>query len=138
MNGTFDLSHCGDAGKYLSISTGYRRGKNPKNAIKAEIWVCPRFLIAKELDTTAAHFKPIMDNWQQEQAPIGLFWTLGSWNRMDWYNYLTTENPDNLSKTNLYENWKAAPRSDFVGGVSSRIRREELRDKGLSSFIFHF
>src|SRR6185437_1995335 len=38
LNGTFDLSKCGDMGQYLSISTGYRKKKNPENAGKLEIW----------------------------------------------------------------------------------------------------
>ena len=64
LNGTFDLSRCGDTGKYLSIATGYRKGKKPENASKVEIWFAPRFLIEKELNGAAAHFKPIMGNWK--------------------------------------------------------------------------
>ncbi|WP_032113621.1 hypothetical protein [Candidatus Paracaedibacter symbiosus] len=31
LEGTFDLSQCGNVGKYLSISTGYRKGKKQEN-----------------------------------------------------------------------------------------------------------
>ena len=34
LEGTFDLSECGDAGKYLSVSTGYRKGKKAENSSK--------------------------------------------------------------------------------------------------------
>ena len=56
LEGTFDLSKCGDAGNYFSISTGYRKQKIAKNESKVEIWFAPRFLIEKELKTTASHF----------------------------------------------------------------------------------
>ncbi len=103
LEGTFDLSRCGDTGKYLSIATGYRKGKKPENASKVEIWFAPRFLIEKELNGSAAHFKPIMGNWKQE-APVGMFWTWGGDGGLSDYDYLTTESMDNLSKINLYEN----------------------------------
>jgi len=106
LNGTFDLSLCGDTGKYLIISTGYRKSKKPENARKAEIWFAPRFLIEKNLGGTAVHFMPIMGNWKQE-APVGMFWTWGGWAADDHdMDYLATENMDNLSKINLYENLK--------------------------------
>lgn len=106
LEGTFDLSQCGDTGNYLSISTGYRKVKRPENASKVEIWFAPRFLIERELGTTAGHFKPIIDNWKQDVAPVGMFWTWGDWDDLGWYDYLTTENMENLSKIDLYENWK--------------------------------
>jgi len=107
LNGTFDLSHCGNTGKYLSISTGYRKGKKPENEGKVEIWFAPRFLIEKELNGAAAHFKKIMGNWKQE-APVGMFWTWGGSDDMSYgnYDYLTNEGMENLSKIDLYENWK--------------------------------
>ena len=79
LKGTFDLSRCGDTGNYLSIATGYRKGKNPQNKDKVEIWIAPRFMIEKELATTAGHFKEIMGKWNKERAPVGLFWTWGNW-----------------------------------------------------------
>ena len=106
LEGTFDLSQCGDTGQYLSISTGYRKGKRLENASKVEIWFAPRFLIEKELTTTAAHFQAIYGNWN-ESAAVGMFWTWGNWAAADDdMDYLTTENMDNLSKIDLYENWK--------------------------------
>ena len=106
LEGTFDLSCCGDTGKYLSISTGYRKERKPENASKVEIWICPRFLIEKEFNTTASYFKQIMANWTQEKAPVGLFWTNGWWGSLSNYDYLTSQSLDKLSNDNLYVKWK--------------------------------
>ncbi len=105
LEGTFDLSRCGDTGQYLSINTGYRKRKNPANKDKVEIWFCPRFLIEKELNSTAGHFRDIMTvtRWPQS-APIGVFWTWGSWD-VKYYDYLTTNTYDQLGNNNLYEKY---------------------------------
>ena len=106
LEGTFDLSRCGDMGKYLSISTGYKKRKKEENASKVEIWFTPRFLIEKELNTTAKHFQAIFPAKWNANAPVGIFWTWGGWDDLSWMDYLTTQNMDNLSKIDLYENWK--------------------------------
>jgi V8-like Glu-specific endopeptidase len=120
LEGRFDLSQCGDTEQYLSIATGYRKGKRPENEDKVEIWLAPRFLIERELNTTAEHFKPIMSDWRQE-APVGMFWTWG-------YDEVgageerscTWENMHNLSKEDLfYTFW-----SELDGGYSKLRRRE--------------
>ena len=107
LDGTFDLSQCGDTGNYLSISTGYRKVKKPENASKVEVWFTPRFLIEKEIQGTASHFKGIFPASWAPTAPVGIMWTWGGWeNLSDNFDYLTTEDMDNLSKIDLYENWK--------------------------------
>lgn len=89
LDGVFDLSRCGDASQYLSIATGYKKGKNPMNVNKIEIFITPRFLIAQELNTTAGHFKGLMSScfsapdWP-ETSPVGLFWTYGGWDNLEW------------------------------------------------------
>jgi len=138
LEGTFDLSRCGDTGKYLSIATGYRKGKKPENAGKVEIWFVPRFLIEKERSTTAKHFEPIYDNWK-EQAEVGMFWT-GGGSAADDHNmdYLVTENMGNLSKINLFKNWEKA------GGAGATIMRwlggrvSSVRVGFIQSSISHF
>lgn len=87
LEGTFDLSGCGDTGQYLSISTGYRKGVKAKNSNKTEIWLAPRFLVEREIATTAKHLQPIMGSWDAVKAPVGLFWTWGSSSDLDWYDY---------------------------------------------------
>jgi hypothetical protein len=100
LEGTFDLSGCGDAGQHLSINTGYRKGKRAENANKVEIWFVPKFLVERELATTASHFRDIMGSWT---APIGVFWTWGNWDNLGWYDYLVTQGPEILSNGNLYD-----------------------------------
>lgn len=108
LQGKFDLSDCGDTGQYLSISTGYKKGKKPENAGKGEIWICPRFLIEKELETTATHFKRIMGNWKKKM-PVGIFWTWMN-DSLAVYDYLTTQSLDDLSNgDDLNDKWSYAP-----------------------------
>ncbi len=100
LEGTFNLSGCGDAGQYLSINTGYRKGKKAENANKLEIWFVPKFLVERDLATTASHFQPIMGKWT---APIGIFWTWGGWDNLDRFDYLVTQGLEEISAKNLYE-----------------------------------
>ena len=86
LSATFDLSGCGDAGYYLSINIGYKKDKIPANAGKTEIWICPKFLVEQELETTASYLVPMMGQWE---SPVGYFWTWGRWDvRSDNYDYL--------------------------------------------------
>ncbi len=105
LEGTFDLSQCGEAGKDLSISTGYRKGKKAENANKQEIWFTPRFLVEKELHGTASHFKGIFPARWTNNAPVGIIWTWGDWEGMDSYDYLTGQSMEVLSNNNLYKKW---------------------------------
>jgi hypothetical protein len=104
LEGTFDLSQCGDTGKHLSISTGYRKVKKAENADKLEIWFTPRFLVEKELQGTASHFQGIFpDKWQND-APVGIIWSRGDWeNRSDNFDYLTTLSMVDISNNNLQD-----------------------------------
>jgi V8-like Glu-specific endopeptidase len=115
LEGTFDLSRCGDTAQYLSIATGYRKGIKAENKDKVEIWFAPRFLIQRELATTAGHFREIEGKWAAEAA-VGMFWTWGNWDNMEWYDYLVSQNMENLSKINLYENWHKSWWHARVGG----------------------
>lgn len=101
LEGTFDLSQCGDTGQSLSIATGYRKAKKTENANKIEIWLTPRFLVERNLTTTAAHFRPIMSAWNEKTAPVGILWNLGSW-ELDLFDYVTTSF-DQLSDEHLYK-----------------------------------
>ncbi len=92
LEGTFDLSRCGDAGNYLSISTGYRKGKKPENAGKVEIWFSPHFLIEKNLKGSACHFNEIVGSWNPFTAPVGTFFTGGEWDDLWCYQYSTKLN----------------------------------------------
>jgi hypothetical protein len=69
LEGTFDLSGCGDTGQYLSISTGYRKAQKAENTSKVEIWLAPWFLVNKNLSASAKHLQPIMAGMQR-QPPL--------------------------------------------------------------------
>ncbi len=99
--GTFDLSQCGDAGKYLSIRTGLRPGINQANAGKAEIFIIPYFMAKRFCDTPrGSYLKPIMAAWNGEVAPLGIFyhwWADGN----EHYVYCTWAGTGALSVNNL-------------------------------------
>jgi energy-coupling factor transporter ATP-binding protein EcfA2 len=143
LEGTFDLSQCGDAGKYLSISTGYRKEKKEENAKKVEIWIAPRFLIEKEINGSASHFQRIFGEWL-ESAPVGIFWTWGEWDRMDWCDHLTNEKMDNLSEINLHKNWEPTtndmrdPRIRTTKGFYHGLHGGVACSARDHSFRFHF
>ena len=122
LEGTFDLSGCGDTGQYLSISTGYRKGVKAENKSKVEIWLAPWFLVNKNLSSSANHLQPIMGNWDAAAAPVGLFWTWGGYNNLDWYEYLVTNSFSVMGSEDLYEKYKrhTPPRAHDVLIVSSR------------------
>lgn len=93
LEGTFDLSNCGDAGKYISISTGYRKGKIATNKDKLEVWITPRFFIQ------GSRYAGV-GGWT---SPIGMFWTSGDWDDKDArFDYLVTKQFDEISSDNLY------------------------------------
>lgn len=113
LEGTFDLSGCGDTGRYLTISTGYRKGQKAENANKTEVWIVPKFVIGRDLSTTAGHLTSIMDEFT---SSVGMLWTWGGWDNMAWYDYLTVQNFDELSDgdknlENLREKSKVYPRT---------------------------
>ena len=107
LEGTFNLSKCGNEGEYLTISTGYRKGKRQENENKLEIWLTPRFLVEKEINWSAKHFNTIFPcNWPQA-AQIGIMWTWGGWDSLTCYDYLTNQTMDDIANNNLYEKWCA-------------------------------
>jgi hypothetical protein len=105
LEGTFDLSRCGDTENYLSIATGYRKGMTAANAEKVEIWITPRFLIEENLEDNASHFNKIMSNWDATKAPLGAFFNYGGWDNLELYDYATTQDFETFSKENFYGKW---------------------------------
>lgn len=135
LEGTFDLTSCGDSSQYLSISTGYRKGKKAQNADKVEIWLAPRFLIEKEINSTAAHFQPIIDEWNAVAAPVGVFWTWGGWDDINLFDYLVDNSLDQLANNNLYRKWgKALDRADGWH-VAKNHPQQPARMRQIATFI---
>src|SRR3990167_6355937 len=111
LEGTFDLSRCGDAAQYLSINTGIRKVQTPANASKVEIWFTPRFLVDKEMLQLAKnhHMREIIGNWDAARAPIGIFWTWGGWNaenQISYCDYLTTESMNDMGAENVFKKYQ--------------------------------
>jgi hypothetical protein len=151
LEGTFDLSQCGYADKYLSISTGYRKEKKAENKDKVEIWITPRFLIEKEIQSTANHFKGIFPAKWTNNYPIGIIWTWGDWDWLDDYDFLTNLSMDSISDNNLYETWQLSREERCTMSIFQRSHvfytysgstRPSERDKPVcgagSRFIFTF
>jgi hypothetical protein len=95
LEGTFDLSDFGDIKNHFSIRTGYKEYIIPDNRDKVEMWICPKFLGA-----TAPQFRSIMSQWE---SPIGYFWTFGSHDVGDNFDYLVNTEVCMNNKTNCYE-----------------------------------
>lgn len=137
LNGEFNLRDCGDTWKYLSINTGYKKStKIAANKDKVEIWFVPRFMVEREIRGAASHLQSIMDSWSAEVAPIGIFWTW--WNDdIKYYDYLTTQSPENLSDNNLCEKWVVSFRAHRDRGCSPALVRRQVRGgRGSETFMF--
>jgi len=118
LAGTFDLSRFSDVRSSVSIHTGYKKNKIAANADKVEIWVCPKFLVERELYTTANHFHRIIGEWD---SPIAYFWTWGSQPATDTnYDYLINSDACIKNELNLREKWYAA--TPFDPGHPQRTR----------------
>jgi len=111
LEGTFDLSQCGeDAGKYTNISTGYRKWRRAENADKMEICFPLRFLIEKDLNTTAKHFREIYNSWTVK-APVGIIWIYGGdEGDIKSYDHLTTQSLNEICNKDVFEKWMEAVR----------------------------
>ncbi len=87
-NGTFDLSECGGTAENLVITTNLSEFF-AEHEDKVVIGFFLRYLVKKQIDTTASHFKPIMEKWDRDKAPVSIFLRWGSWNDLTWYDYIT-------------------------------------------------
>ncbi len=97
--GSFDLSGCGDADKYLSISMGLRKGRKDSNADKSEIWLIPRFLAMQKLEGNASYLKGTMGQCSADIPVAVIFNWWGS--PKDAYAFCYWADYAELMKTNL-------------------------------------
>jgi hypothetical protein len=101
LDGTFDLSECGDMVQCLNIVTGYRKG-NRLNKDKFEVCIVPKFAVRE--------YQIASRDWivSSFTSPLGIFLRIGSWEDIDAFDHLTDQNFDELSNSeNLYEKWKS-------------------------------
>lgn len=96
---------------FLSVSTGYRKEMVLENENKIEIWITTREYIKRELkEGRAKQFQGILQEWKLS-APIGIFWTLGSWhtNYLNWYDHLIDQSISSLNSSDLYDHCSKTP-----------------------------
>lgn len=117
---TFNVSLCDEAEHSLSFHLGIPE-EDKESVEKVQTWIFFSPHVANQLETTAQHLKPIFP----VEVPVGMLWTWGKWNNLAWFDYLTTESTDNLSKITLYKNWEKSRRSKRVG---RSVMRPGLRD----------
>ena len=136
---TFDLSKCGNAAMYLSISTGYRRAVKPENSNKWEVFITPKFLIEAHKTTTAAHYTNISNaTWS---APFAVIQNYGGWNNLGDYSYHVTLSDIDLNSKNLYEIPSVMERGSVQTLSASRLPFQWRTEESVVSakrFIFNF
>ena len=105
-DGCIDLSNkiFGDISKYFLITTDLEQFFSiNQNGKKLVMLIAPRFLIEEKIGPSAKPFEEIMDNWKEDQAPIGIFWRFERWKNLGSYWYLTSKNLIEISKNNLHK-----------------------------------
>lgn len=112
----FVLSECGEAGKHVCIKTGYRRESTQDHQDKTVIWITPRCMVVKDLETIAPYYKRIMHEWLPE-VPFGLFYVWGNWYDLNWYSHLVTQRPPQINIMNCYQLFAKADQS--LGSVDN-------------------
>lgn len=108
-DGCIDLSNpvFGDSSQYFLITTNLDEFfRIVENSYRVLILIAPKSLIDEKIESSAKPFKPIMAYWNEEQAPLGIFYRIIGWEDLNLYDYLTTRDILTISKNNLYENWR--------------------------------
>ncbi|HAL95042.1 MAG TPA: hypothetical protein DCP55_03595 [Chitinophagaceae bacterium] len=113
LDGAFDLSNCGDVGRFLSISTGYKKSKVAINNDKLEVWIAPRFSLQ---NSSRLHRGIDWESW------LGIFFTSGNLENLDCYDYHTRIEDAQLLSSNLYNFWS---QSKFNNGFEYDESYEE-------------
>ena len=139
-NGCIDLSNeiFGDLSEYFLITTDLEEFFSiNQNGKKLVMLIAPRFLIEEKIGSSAKPFEPIMDNWQEEQASIGIFWRMQSWDDSGWYKYLISNNLVQISSMDFADllncanvnSSSDAPSLDFIihTALSTAHRRYNAR-----------
>lgn len=129
LEGIFDLSGYGDAGKYISVRTGYKKAKIPANGGKIEIWITPKFLVEANFKGNARWLWGAMREWTH---PWGMFWTYGSRDcKGDNFDYLVKSDVLEDKSKNLYARlFSATQRHRSDGGTVDDEFRIHLASTG--------
>ena len=106
-DGTFDLSTCGNAGTHLRITTSPNSFFEVKgaNENKLVVLIGYRNFIARGIFSPEHPFGSLMERWDGDQAPVGIFWRWGNAEALTWFDHLTTAPITFISSMNLFDNW---------------------------------
>ncbi|MBA3813337.1 MAG: hypothetical protein H0X26_02415 [Alphaproteobacteria bacterium] len=141
FKGPLDLSKCGDVAQKLVITTDPSVFLDKdKYEDKFLILVTMRSLIEKKINSTASPFEPIMKDWNEDIAPVGIFGRWGMWTILSWQDHHTTANLDDISSKNLYDNWQATGSDAWLlfDGLASVLPRVGLVRADAKNFMFIF
>jgi hypothetical protein len=85
LEGTFDLSGCGESAAHLQISTGFRTRVAPANANKLEVWIVPQFVLQK--DPRAEPYNDFLQTLPNHRnKPFAILFTWGAWDDLSWHD----------------------------------------------------
>jgi hypothetical protein len=84
LEGTFDLSGCGESSEYLHISTGFRTRVDSGNREKIEVWIVPQFVLQK--DPRAKALNDILQTLPEHRnKAFAVMFNLGEWENLSWH-----------------------------------------------------
>lgn len=152
---TFNLSDCGKAAKYLTITQNLEtffavETENPK----LHVLITTHFWIEKYISTTPSTFaSPLVDIldelWDKGKAPIGIFWRWSGENDLQCIDYLASHPLQDIMSKNIYkcyiDSWtcRDAPTIDESGilarhplprGSPTRVYRTRTRVASLRAY----
>jgi len=107
-DGTFDISACGNEAQWQVITQSMPRFfiVEGENKDKLVTLVVLRQVVEQAVKEDPNHpFSPILETWPVDK-PVGLFWRYGNYKNLAWFDYLTTSTLEEISRSNLFENWK--------------------------------
>lgn len=84
-----------------------------KNSDKVLILIAPKSLIEEIIAPTTSYFKKIMEEWDTDLAPIGIFYRMECWKNLSLFDYLINKDLDAISSKNLYDNFMEVNKVDI-------------------------
>jgi len=120
LSGTFDISQCGNAWEYLSISTGFRAGYTPANANKVEVWIGPYIFLAEGFPDIIKDIKDIEDKNGNKHNEILLLYNWGGWHHLKSFDVSGSYTDEFTSQwgNNIPLQW--SNRAGIVGNIEKR------------------
>jgi hypothetical protein len=129
-DGMIDLSAFGGRAKFLFITTDPKVFFDNHEKMLV-ILIAPRSLIFDNLSSpSCTPFQPIMKDWDEKIAPIGIFWRTGGESDKSQYDYQIKLPLDAINQKSLYDLWPKLPSSTL-----KQVGRAEMISRG---FMLNF